>query len=468
MTSTPTPPLVVATRDLDDIKVPFEGDLLNRKGVADRLTGYLERLRVGAVIALDAPWGEGKSWFGRHWAASLRDQGYATGWIDAFEQDYVEDAFLPLAATVLELCERDRTGSERVKAGAGAVMRALLPVVTKALINVAGRGVGVAGLADEFGEAVKNTAAEAARDGAASVGDAAAAWVERRLEDWGQERATVAHFRKTLAEFAVNQHKRFQKPVVIVVDELDRCRPEFAVRLIERIKHFFDVPHLVFVLLMNRNQLENAIRGVYGSETDAAIYLGKFLHLSLRLPKDTTRDVLQRQNATQRFLRAKLGEHGIENDEAFIACFGACAAAFDLSLRDMERGCSLYALSGTEAPRMAAYLIALKIRQPTLFRDLGRPVDRVNVHKTCSDRLAQEVTAAKEASPEPNAHSSWRFPAGYFYSLQLLHDYHLGKWPDEEAFYQEGGTALSQLLDEVHSRAWAFSDVIRTLDLDIR
>ncbi|WP_368855999.1 P-loop NTPase fold protein, partial [Bacillus amyloliquefaciens] len=66
---------------------------------------------------------------------------------------------------------------------------------------------------------------------------------------------------------------------------------------------------------MNRDQLEKAIRGVYGSETDAATYIGKFLHLSLRLPKDTSRDVIKRQSPNQRFLRQKLGEHGIENDE---------------------------------------------------------------------------------------------------------------------------------------------------------
>lgn len=47
--------------------------MLDRRLLAEQLTGYLDRLRHGAVIALDAPWGEGKTWFARHWAVMLKD-----------------------------------------------------------------------------------------------------------------------------------------------------------------------------------------------------------------------------------------------------------------------------------------------------------------------------------------------------------------------------------------------------------
>ncbi|TWG87955.1 KAP-like P-loop domain-containing protein [Cupriavidus gilardii J11] len=457
------PPLVVATPEPDHIQVPFEGDRLNRKAVADRLTGYLERLKVGAVIALDAPWGEGKTWFGRHWTASLRDQGYATGWINAFEQDYVEDAFLPLAAAVLELCQRDQPGSEKVKAGASAVMRALLPVGTKALINLAGRAVGVAGLADEFGEAVKEATAEAAKDGAASVGDAAAAWVERRLEGWGQERATVSHFRQTLAEFAAKQYEASGKPVVIVVDELDRCRPEFAVRLVERIKHFFDVPHLVFVLLMNRDQLEKAIRGVYGSETDAATYLGKFLHLSLKLPKDRTRD--PKANPLRAFITRRLQEHGAV-DETFVRGFAACAAVFDLSPRDIERGCSLFLLSGSnEAALLKAYLIALKLREPGIYRALGDVAGQEAAHKECCERLGIEVREVKSigAGLSPGF---LPFPGNYFNELVRIHDELGGARRFDESWWNKGGSMLPEILENLRPDT-AIKYVMGTLDLDV-
>ncbi|MCM3608807.1 hypothetical protein M4D49_25315 [Cupriavidus pauculus] len=67
----PSSPVLVQRPPLTDIMTPFDGDLLERAAVARRLTTYLQRLEIGAVMAIDAPWGEGKTWFGRHWAKSL-------------------------------------------------------------------------------------------------------------------------------------------------------------------------------------------------------------------------------------------------------------------------------------------------------------------------------------------------------------------------------------------------------------
>ena len=58
---------------------------------------------------------------------------------------------------------------------------------------------------------------------------------------------TLLVFKQELAQLA----DKLEKPLVVIIDELDRCRPDFAIRLIERIKHFFDIPKIVFVLVMN-------------------------------------------------------------------------------------------------------------------------------------------------------------------------------------------------------------------------
>ena len=71
---------------------------------------------------------------------------------------------------------------------------------------------------------------------------------------------------------------------------MDRCKPNFAVSLIERIKHYFDVPNVVFILLLNKEQLENAIKGVYGINTDATKYLDKFINFYFNLPKQNKED----------------------------------------------------------------------------------------------------------------------------------------------------------------------------------
>ncbi|MGY2488214.1 KAP family P-loop NTPase fold protein [Cupriavidus sp. CP313] len=378
-THTPTP-LVLGPASLDSIDEPFEGDLLGRQEIAQRLTAYLDRLRVGAVVAIDAPWGEGKTWFGRHWAKHLEKLGHRVGVIDAFQQDYAEDAFLLLAGAILKLCEEHSGPVGMLKHRAGAVLRALLPLGTKALINLAGRAIGTSDIVGKYDDAVDQATEKSA--------DAASAWVKRRFDDWEEEQKTVQHFRAALTEFAEATFKATGKPVVILVDELDRCRPGFAVRVIERIKHFFDVPHLVFVLLMNRDQLEKAIRGVYGPETDANTYLGKFLHLSLRLP--TARSV--EPDATipglSAFVFDALNRIGV-NDHEFAQDFSHCAVIFELSARDVERGCTLYGLATTTNGRpnaaLLAYCIALKLKRPEMYA--GLLMSRGETHAECQALL---------------------------------------------------------------------------------
>ena len=75
-----------------------------------------------------------------------------------------------------------------------------------------------------------------------------------------------------------------KQPLLFIADELDRCRPSFAIELLERIKHLFGVPHLVFLLGIDCNQLSQSVRAVYG-EVDAANYLNRFFDIELNLPE---------------------------------------------------------------------------------------------------------------------------------------------------------------------------------------
>ena len=67
-----------------------------------------------------------------------------------------------------------------------------------------------------------------------------------------------------------------QGPLVIIIDELDRCRPLFALSLLERVKHLFLVEGVSFVFVTNMPQIEAVVAGTYGANTDAKIYLEKF------------------------------------------------------------------------------------------------------------------------------------------------------------------------------------------------
>lgn len=72
--------------------------------------------------------------------------------------------------------------------------------------------------------------------------------------------------------------------LIIFVDELDRCRPTYAVEMLERIKHFFDDERVVFVFSVNREQLAHTISNFYGSNFDSEKYLNRFFDYCFALP----------------------------------------------------------------------------------------------------------------------------------------------------------------------------------------
>ena len=82
--------------------------------------------------------------------------------------------------------------------------------------------------------------------------------------------------------------------VIFVIDELDRCRPDYALELLEVIKHFFSVSRVHFVFGVNLEALKEMVRTRYGKEIDATTYLQKFIQVTLELPdevEDQGRDV---------------------------------------------------------------------------------------------------------------------------------------------------------------------------------
>ena len=85
----------------------------------------------------------------------------------------------------------------------------------------------------------------------------------------------------SLLEKAVGaiQPEDSSKPLLFFIDELDRCRPTFAIEMLERIKHLFDVKNMVFVLSIDKKQLEAITAAVYGERIDASEYLRRFIDL---------------------------------------------------------------------------------------------------------------------------------------------------------------------------------------------
>jgi hypothetical protein len=302
------------------------------------------------------------------WAEQLKNDGHKVVFIDAFEQDYIEDPFLLIAAEIAEITSGNAKTESFIKK-ASSVMNILLPFATKTLINTVGEmTLGKANLSDKINKGVEAIINKGA--------DIASTSIENRIKNHAVEKNTISCFKAELESLANDE----EKPIVIFIDELDRCNPIFAVRLIERLKHLFEVPNVVFILLMNKNQLENAIKGVYGQDTDASAYLGKFINLSLKLPK---KGLKMPQNGHYRKYvnhvanRFKFNANAPEHKE-FIESFASYTSIFDMSLRNIERGIALYSFAypiSSDKSWILAYAIVIKIINPPLYTKLLKDDD---------------------------------------------------------------------------------------------
>ena len=363
--------------------------MFQRSKLAEQLTSFLHRLPDGAVIAIDSQWGEGKTWFGRRWNASLEDAGFQTAYIDCFQRDHLDDPFTMIAGELIALATASKPEIQTKLLTAGKKLgAALLPAATKFTINTIGHwAIGNAALSDSLTKGLESLEA--------SAGDALEKLVAKRLAEYQEGNASVDGFKAALTEMAVEG----EKPVVIFLDELDRCRPDFAVRTIERVKHFFDVPGVIFVLLINRRQLEAAVEGLYGPKVDANAYLAKFIPISLTLPKMTSVES-HGDDDNRRHCKSELKRLGFSEtnpNDGFASMLGILATLFNFSLRDVERSVMLYSFAQplNSLSPASAWPIAIKLHKPNLYRSLcnHNPVAHIEAAKLAT----QLRTAAPDA-----------------------------------------------------------------------
>lgn len=246
----------------------FEDDVLERTSISKQLSELVERIEDPIVLALDDKWGSGKTFFLKRWvAAHVEDnQGTATTiYFDAFENDYLSDPLISIISAV----------SARLPEDQEETIQKWKLVATKLAKPAFGLALSLATLG----------AKEQLNDLGDAIVDLASAEVKDATQDlWNIEkgrREAMQDFRNLLKELT----NKSEAPIVVVVDELDRCRPDYALNVLEVIKHFFTVPKVHFILGINGKALENSVKARYGAEIDAESYLRKFINVSFSLPR---------------------------------------------------------------------------------------------------------------------------------------------------------------------------------------
>ncbi|PCH68550.1 MAG: hypothetical protein COC12_09880 [Rhodobacteraceae bacterium] len=257
----------------------FDGhDKLGRKKTGATLSELVEKVQDPLVIALDGAWGCGKSFFLKCWVGEhLKREGNTaqTIYFDAFVHDFLDDPIIALTGVIAERLEESEDTPAK---SAWRKARQAAPALARAILRV-GVSVGTAGIVTNAGDII-----DAATD---TIGDELQGAVADFWKKEEGKRAAMETFRDALVELtAPDGDRKPTRKLIVVVDELDRCRPDYALSLLEIIKHFFNVDGVHFVLGVNLDELENSVRARYGDRTDARKYLQKFITLTMVLSMD--------------------------------------------------------------------------------------------------------------------------------------------------------------------------------------
>ena len=246
---------------------PFDHDLLDRKEEIENLTQIVCNVEDPLVLAINAPWGTGKTTFVKLWCAYLEQQGLNFICFNAWETDFAEDPLIPLVSELGKWIDQKKgyQGGEWNK-----FIKQVMPKLAKR-VAVTSVKLATHGVIDD-------------KDIAKILTDSAGEITGDLVDQFNQKLTANREFKdqisKVLSGLPENQN------LIVFVDELDRCRPTYAIELLERIKHLFSIKRLIFILSTDKEQLSHSICAVYGDGFEAKKYLDRFIDLdySLREP----------------------------------------------------------------------------------------------------------------------------------------------------------------------------------------
>jgi hypothetical protein len=328
------------------------------------------------------------------WQASLQEKKNDVIYFDAYAADHFDDPFIAFSGEIIEFVKnylsdgQDNPERTALIKAAVEVAKHLSVLALKIGIQAATTGIiNATALKD-----IKDIGPEIAK-GTSEIGEKMLA---DRLEKYSAEKDSLKKFRESLKNLAkkVKEEKKF--PLVIIVDELDRCRPDFALQLLERIKHLFNVEGLAFVLLVNRDQIERYIKTVYG-DGDAKGYLLKLGNLFVDLPSAPDPEGLDGGPGHEQFCTALMEHYGLkdrfESSGYFSQFMEMHAKQQKLTLRELEL---VYCTLGVHFASnffikiepyhgwLLSVLAVLKVKRPEVYA-------RVQSEQITADELCREI-----------------------------------------------------------------------------
>ncbi|MDR4704205.1 P-loop NTPase fold protein [Klebsiella pneumoniae] len=327
--------ITIETQEFDN-GFTAEADIFERKPLFNQMIRLiLNSPDSNLVFALDDIWGSGKTSFVKMMQSELKishSNEIDVIYFDSFENDYQADPFISISSELYALLKSKGICAEDI---ASKILKTATKIGARALTGSAKFALGTftAGVVngtviDKTTEAISN-----------AISGEIESFVEDKIKSMEQEKKSIIDFKDSLEKIYTNTGRK----TLIIIDELDRARPDYSLELLEKIKHLFSVKGLVFLLVMNREQFEKGIAYRYG-DINTNLYLNKFIHYWFTLPKISMYDPPHEKKHgyttideyIQRLIK-KNNSLGISHNGVFARLISLLIEANSCSLREAER-----------------------------------------------------------------------------------------------------------------------------------
>ena len=250
--------------------------LKDKLGIKQHVTSFANILKqekyvengTSKVYSISAEFGVGKTFFCERLADILEQDDIPVSMLNIWKMDFYDNPLVPL---LIKLEETYSQQSETVRTkkfpNPHGLLRVAKSIITGINLDAQIPGVGEMNI---NGEKMVNTNESLKQNS-----------TQKSIYD---EYKTFEEELHKIKSFLENWAKSLERPIVVIIDELDRCRPDYAVKTLETLKHFFDIPGFVFVLAIDEVQLKSSVETLYGTKNFDG-YKRKFINNSFVLPE---------------------------------------------------------------------------------------------------------------------------------------------------------------------------------------
>lgn len=313
-------------------------------------------------VGLNGAWGVGKTHFLKNLQFNFEKNAHIVIYIDAWKSDFASE---PLVAIVSEISNHPAIAQNLQLDGLRKNIRSITNKIRLFGLNL---------VVSRLSHGNFNAEDVSSFFSTSNI-------FKDSLTTFENEKRLIAELQVFLASIVNQISLNNERKIIILIDELDRCNPVFAVQLLERIKHVLDVPDLKIIAAFDQTQLEATIKKYYGNDFDSQTYLEKFFPYIQKMPIPTRKKFIEvklNENLFQNAILSAQSNVGLPDFANFADVFVEIADSTEMSLRKIQ---NILLRVGTAVdldnpnridPIIALALVYLREADPFVYEQLAK------------------------------------------------------------------------------------------------